>query len=169
MRSGVAKPRHRRTAFGHLQVIFVPKNKPARAPLTPLLGRPERPPRQRGWSKYNQRHAGRGGYPYWVGRGRGGRGRRRPCRPLSVSFSDRAPSLRELPLPFSPLEHVLVQCGTHFDAVAPLFAEHDPVCIGTLPPWFDEFGSNDSLFASGPPAALEGDQAASALPMTGER
>ena len=127
----------RRTRHGHLQCWFVP----ARAPLTPLAVRPPERRRQQGWSKYNQRW----GVPFWRA-GRGGR-LRRPCRP-GRSFSDRAPSLREIPKPCAPLEHVLLQSGTHFDACQPLFAEHDPVCLTTLPPCLDEFGSNELLFAS---------------------
>lgn len=159
----------RRTTHGHLVAFFVPKPQAAsrqqqppqqRAPLQVLGKKSERyAQRQKGWSKFNRRAVNHR-YPLVTaraGRGWGGRWLRRPCRPGARSFSDRCPSLRrEFPVSgLSPLEHLLLQSGTHFDARQPLFECSDIVSTTVLPPWLDEFGSNDALFSSATSSRLD--------------
>ena len=156
-----ATAQRRRTKTRNWQVWFVDRPGAAapRAPLTPLGDGSAPVFRRSGWSSYNQQQWRVG----WRA-GRGGR-LRRPCRPAGRSFSCRAPSLRDN-CTITP--SALLQTGTMYDAALPLFAEREPVCLATLPPWLDEFGSNDVLFAwpSTAPADVEGTNTPP-LPATG--
>jgi len=127
-----------------------------RAPLTPAdQTQTIQFPRRAGWSRGNRRGV-------W----RGARGWGRPCRPAERSFSCRASSLRGTPGLITP--RALVQNGTHF-ADGLIFDDEPDVCLGALPPWLDEFGSNDALFAAAelPPTAAEGSDAPTPLPYGG--
>ena len=147
----------KRTTHGHMVTWFVP-----RQPLTALdrAGRKpvsRKPPRgkamfkpQRGWTKHKQQqrrgNQQRGRYPLQHA-GWGVSVRRRPWRPSARSWSDRCPSLRLEALPFAPLEHILLQSGTHFSARQPLFSdENEPISLAPFASLIDEYGSNDALF-----------------------
>ena len=62
-----------------------------------------------------------------------------------------------------------MQSGTHTLCDAP-FADHVPVDLATLPPWLDEFGSNNAIFCFDvhASAGVEG-TATAAAPATEER
>lgn len=168
-----------RTARGHLVAWFCARPETqTRAVLTPLLAGegttpPERTSHRQEWANNirtsrhewanNKRWRGRTAWRAWVCGGR----LRRPGRPPNRAYSSRASSLRESSLTPS----VLLQSGTHFDARLPLFAEgDDPALLTALPPWLDQFGSNDVLFASYLPSnvSAEGTVGRIALPTTGE-
>lgn len=151
----------KRTTHGHMQTWFVARKPDAteRVPLTPVQGehggRRTDSTRAQKWQaapgRFNKPQRGHR-YPLWRARRRGNRFRQppmvsRPARPAGLSFSVRAPSLRQGP--FFPFEHSLQDLGTHFDARQPLYfsdENNDPVCLRTHIPWLDEYGSNEALF-----------------------
>ena len=78
--------------------------------------------------------AGRAGNGAWRGKGR------RPGRPTSRRYSDRAPSLRIKP--FAPSSHLLCEHGSHLTGDL-MVDEH-------APGWLDVYGTNDALFLHSP-------------------
>lgn len=155
--------KRRRTTHGHLVVWFVSKRetaKPARAPLAalPTTGARARHARKRGVGVRNNKHNTNGS---WAGRGGGWAGSgywrgKRPWRPASRRFSERAPSLRLLK-PFAPSSFFLCEHGSHLSGDEVVVDENAPT-------WLDVYGTNDSLFLASPsrsrslgsPTAVEG-------------